>query len=173
MRLDPDDRDARTVKAAALRLIAQTTTSANTRSWCLTQARELEGDLSLDGFRRHYISARRILAAEPQVYVHALKVQLEPDRADFEFGVQFRFTDSGTNVALRIRHGVAVPAESDPGADAVIDLDLPTWASLYAGDIDAADAESSGSLTISGDRHGLAEFFSAFDHPHLAAAFGR
>jgi alkyl sulfatase BDS1-like metallo-beta-lactamase superfamily hydrolase len=173
LRLDPDDHEARTVKAGALRLIAQSVTSANARSWCLTQARELEGALSLDGFRVHHNSARRILEAAPAVYVHALKVQLDPDRAGFDFGVQFRFTDSGAQAALRIRRGVAVPADHDPDADTAIELDLPTWASLYAGDTDAAAAESAGTLTISGDRHGLAKFFSAFDQPHLTRAFTR
>ena len=171
LRLDAGDIEARTIKANALRLIAQTTTSANTRSWCLTQARELEGSLSLDRFRLHHVSGRRIFDVAPNVYVHALKVQLEPARADFEFGVQFRFTDSGTDAALRIRHGVAVPATRDDEADATIALDLPTWAALYAGDTDAVAAESAGTMTISGDRDGLRRFFAAFDQPNLATAF--
>jgi len=173
VRLDSDDADARTLKAGALRLIAQTTTSANTRAWCLTQARELEGLLSLDGFRVHHTSERRILEAAPEVYVHALKVQLEPARADFELGVQFRFTDSGTDAALRIRHGVAVPGSNDDHADVTVELDLPTWASLVAGSIDAASAESAGRLSVTGDRDGLARFFAAFDQSHLAKAFAR
>lgn len=84
-----------------------------------------------------------------------------------------RFTDSGTSVALRVRHGVAVPAKSDPVADATIELDLPTWTALNTGETDAAASESAGTLTISGDRHGLSQFFSAFDRPHLTSAFPR
>lgn len=172
LRIDPADGDAGAVKANALRLIAQVVTSANTRAWCLTQALELEGALSLDGFRVHHASARRILESPPEVYVHALKVQLEPARADFEFGVQFRFNDSDTDAALRIRHGVAVPSRRDDGADVTITLDLPTWASLYTGATDVAAAESAGTVSISGDRRGLARFFGAFDQPHLAKVFG-
>jgi alkyl sulfatase BDS1-like metallo-beta-lactamase superfamily hydrolase len=167
LRISADDADARAVKASGLRLIAQTITSANARSWCLTQARELEGALSLDRFRAHHASARRIVEAAPQVYVHALKVQLEPARADFECGVQWRFTDSDTSAALRIRRGVAVPAVDDPDADVVISLDLATWAALYAGSTTTSEAEAAGTLSISGDRTRLAEFFGAFDHPHL------
>ena len=173
LRLDPDDADGRAVKAGGLRLIAQTVPSANARSWCTTQALELEGALSLDGFRVHHLGARRVLESAPHVYVQALKVQLEPTRADFEFGVQWRFVESGTAASLRIRRGVAVPGVDDRDADATLELDLRTWADLYAGTVTAADAEAAGSLTITGDRAGLARYFDAFDHPHLATAFTR
>jgi alkyl sulfatase BDS1-like metallo-beta-lactamase superfamily hydrolase len=167
LRLDAADADAATIKAAALRVIAQTVTSANARSWCLTHAHELEGTLSLERFRVHYASARRVLDAAPDTYVHALKVQLEPARADFERGVQWRFTDSDTAASLRVRHGVAVPGGVDPDADIELNLDLPTWAALYAGDATASEAEEAGTLRVTGDRELLAQFFGAFDHPHL------
>ncbi len=172
VRLDGDDGDARMVKADALRLVAQTVTSANVRSWCLTQAREIEGSLSLDRFRVHHTSARRVGEAAPAVYVHALRVQLDPDRADFECGVQWSFTDLGVDAALRIRHGVAVPAETDPEPAATLTLDRATWAALYAGETSAADAENAGTLAVGGDRSALTRFFAAFDHPYLARAFG-
>ncbi|HEY5664901.1 MAG TPA: alkyl sulfatase dimerization domain-containing protein [Ilumatobacter sp.] len=172
LRLDPDDPDARAVKAGGLRLIARTVPSANARSWCTTQALELEGALSLDRFRVHHTSAQPVLTAAPEVYVHALKVQLEPARADFEFGVQWRFSDSGATPSLRIRRGVAVPGTADPAADAALSLDLATWAGLYAGTLTAGEAEAAGTLTVSGDRAGLGRFFAAFDQPHLAVAFG-
>lgn len=171
LRIDPDDPDARTVQADSLRLIAQTVTSANVRSWCLTQARELEGAMSLDRYRTHHTAARRVIAAEPEVYVHALRVQLEPARADMNVGVLWEFTDSASLAALRIRHGVAAPGSHDPSADVTLSLDLPTWAALYAGDTSALEAQEAGSLTISGDRSVLAQFFAAFDQPNLSTAF--
>ncbi len=171
LRVDPDDGDARTVKAGALRLIAQTVTAANVRSWCLTQARELEGELSLDRFRVHHTSARRVLEAAPEVYVHALRVQLAPERADVEIGVQWHFVDADTRASLRLRHGVAVPGSIDDHADVTLALDLATWAAIYAGDTTASEAETDGRLTIDGDRAALGRFFAAFDQPHLAAAF--
>ncbi|MFW2334647.1 alkyl sulfatase dimerization domain-containing protein [Ilumatobacter sp.] len=168
--LDADDAGARELKASALRLIAQSVTSANVRSWCLTQARELEGSADLGRFRTHHTSARRVLAAAPEVYVHALRVQLEPKRADFETCVRWRFRDSGTNATLRIRHGVAVPGRIDD-PDVEIELDLPTWARLYGGDVTAVEAESADDLVITGDRSLLTRFFGAFDQPHLVHAF--
>jgi len=172
IRLDPDDGQARAVKAGALRLIARSVTSANVRSWCLTQAAELEGTVDLTRFRAHHTSARRILAAPPEAYVHALRVQLEPARADMNTGVVWRFTDSDTTAALRVRHGVAVPAVDDPDADATLALDLPTWAALYAGDLTADEAVDAGRLTIVGERSRLPSFFAAFDQAKLATAFG-
>jgi alkyl sulfatase BDS1-like metallo-beta-lactamase superfamily hydrolase len=176
LRLDDADTAAGAVKAGALRLIAQTVTSANVRSWCLTQANELEGTVDLDRFRVHHSSARQVLRAEPHVYVHALRVQLDPAAADFEIGVQWHFTgwaatDSTTDASLRIRRGVAAPGIVDPDADVTLGLDLRTWAALYAGAIDAATAERDGVLRITGDRAALPRFFAAFDQPHLAVAF--
>jgi putative sterol carrier protein len=60
-----------------------------------------------------------------------------------------------------------VPGGDDPDAEVELALDLPTWAALYAGDTTATEAERAGTLTITGDRARLAEFFGAFDHPHL------
>ena len=176
LRLDADDGDAREIKAGALRLIGRTVTSANVRSWVMTQAAELEGTTSLDRFRVHHTSTRRVLQAEPQVYVHALKVQLDPAKADFECGVQWHLTgwsatDPATDASLRIRHGVAVPGTKDAAADVTLTLDRRTWAALYAGAIDAATAEHDGALRITGDRSVLPRFFAAFDQPHLAVAF--
>lgn len=171
LRLDREDGDARRLKADALRLTAQSVTSANVRSWCMTQARELEGLVSLERFRNHHPSARRVLGAAPEVYVHALKVQLDPDRADFEVGVQWYFSDTRTDASLRIRRGVAIPGKNDSAADITLDLDLPTWAALYAGETTASDAEVAGDLTVTGDRTMLASFFAAFDQPQLAGSF--
>ncbi len=172
VRLDPDDGPAHAVKAGALRLIAQSVTSANVRSWCLTQAAELEGTVDLTRFRAHHTSARRVLTAPPETYVHALRVQLEPERAGFDTGVLWRFTDTDVSAALRVRHGVAVPASDDPDADVTIALDLATWAALYAGELTAAEAVDAGRLAVTGDGSALAGFFAAFDQPKLAAAFG-
>jgi len=171
LRLDGEDAEARRLKADALRLIARSVTSANVRSWCLTQARELEGLVSLDRFRNHHPSSRRVLAAAPEVYVHALKVQLDPSRADFDLGVQWHFRDTGTDASLRVRRGVAVPGTNDSAADITIDLDLPTWAALYAGEVTASDAVAAGKLTVTGDRTMLTSFFEAFDQPALAGSF--
>jgi alkyl sulfatase BDS1-like metallo-beta-lactamase superfamily hydrolase len=171
LRLDPDHAEAKSIKAGALRLIGQSVTSANVRAWCMTQANELEGTISLDRYRVPHSSARRVLEAAPEVYVHALRVQVEPMRADFEFAVQWRFRDSDTNASLRMRNGLAVPGEVDPAPDATLTLDLPTWAGLYAGSVTSAEAHAAGGLTIEGDAGGLVVFFGAFDHPYLARMF--
>lgn len=170
LRLDRSDTDARRIKAAALRLVGQTVTSTNIRSWCMTQANELEGTISLDRFRAHHTSARRVLEGAPELYVHALKVQLDPvAAADVETAVQWHFTDSGVDASLRVRRGVAVPGRVDPDPMATLRLDLGAWAALYSGAKRADDL--AGSLTIAGDRSALNSFFALFDHPHLRSAF--
>ena len=167
LRLDPADAEAVTTKASALRGIAQSTTSANVRSFCLTQALELEGTISLDRLREPHASRSRVLSSSPETYVHALRVQLDPAAAaGVHHCVQWRF-DDGTTASLRVRDGVAVPGAAVDDANTTISLSLETWADLYSGKATLDDAVASGELVVEGDTAGLRRFFGCFDNPHL------
>ena len=173
LRIDIDDTGAKAIKADSLRLIGQTTSAANVRSWCLTQASELEGSISLDRFRSHHTSRTRVLGSAPEVYVHALRVQLDPLAAEgLHHCVEWRF-DDGTIASLRLRDGVAVAAGAIDDADTTLELTLDAWADIYSGAVHAATAQEEGRLTVSGDIDALAAFFAPFDQPHLKVAFAR
>lgn len=165
--LDPGDPDARRSAAAGLRAIAQTTTGTNARGYCLTQALELEGHLSLDGLRVPVTSRARVLAAPPATYVHALRVQVVPERAagrfqcvEWNFGYQQR-------ASLRLRDGVAVPGGAVDDADIVMYLGLDSWADLYSGVRTLDEAVAGGDLELGGTIDELTDFFACFEHPHL------
>ena len=60
VRVDPDHAEDRRRLASALRTIAQRTTAANIRNWCLTRALELDGQLDVSRFRRHRFSGGQV-----------------------------------------------------------------------------------------------------------------
>lgn len=57
------------------------------------------------------------------------------------------------------------------GADATLELDLSTWAELYAGEVTAGEVEAAGAPTIRIDRIAPARFVEAFDQAPLGSAF--
>ncbi len=151
-------------KAAALRRIGQTTTSANVRAFTLTEARELEGLTDRSGLTRPVVSRHQVRTAPAATYLRALRVQIDPDRAaDLHRRLVVQLDDAEP-MALHVRGGVAAfesPPRGEP--DLLLELDLDAWADLICG------KESVGAL-LDSDRARLAvgsvteltEYFDAF-----------
>ena len=158
----------RELLAEALRLVGQRTTSANVRNWCLTRARELEGSLDLDRFRRHVFSRSTVLDTSPTTSVHAMRVLVDPDAAEgVADELAFSFPD-GTTAGLLLRHQVAVPTDGS-SADLTLALGVETWADICSGRRTVRAAIDDGAAILDGDRDRLERVVACFDHP----SFGR
>ncbi|MGB0386366.1 MAG: alkyl sulfatase dimerization domain-containing protein [Ardenticatenaceae bacterium] len=108
LRSEPNHPQARQLKADALRKIAQLTSAANTRAFCLMEARTLEGKIDPTRITRLAPSSGRVMSAPPERYVEALRVHLNPElSANQDICAAFRFQDTGTHVALHVYRGVA------------------------------------------------------------------
>lgn len=170
LRLDPSDVDARITKAKALRLLGQTTTSANLRSFCLTHARELEGALTMDFFAPGTMPADMIRRADPRTFVRALRVQVDPERvAGKNQRLSVTFSDRRTSAGLHLRNGVAAYLEPAPAdSELALKLDGATWADLYTGSTTLRDAMAQGRAAIArGSLDEVEAFFDVFDHTKL------
>jgi alkyl sulfatase BDS1-like metallo-beta-lactamase superfamily hydrolase len=169
VRVDAGDAKARELGAAALRTLAQRTTSSNVRSVCLMRARELEGQADSSRFNSRPAREHQVLAAPPGRFVQALRVQLDPAKsADFEGTALWRFTDPDTVAALCVRRGVAEYLDRDPG-DAEFELRLThrIWARLFAGRVSLEDATAAGDVELIGDPSRARAFFDLFDFTKL------
>lgn len=165
-RADGGTAEDRAALGAVLRAIAQRTTSANIRSWCLTRALELDGELDLDRFRVHRFSAKEVAAGDPISYVHALRVVLDPSAASgIDDEIVWRFRD-GVTAGLRIRNCVAVPTDGT-GADAGVESDLTTFASVIGRRLGLREAIESGSARVIGDVDRVGRLLACFDHEDL------
>jgi alkyl sulfatase BDS1-like metallo-beta-lactamase superfamily hydrolase len=167
-RADGGSPGERQLLGAVLRAFAQRTTAANIRNWCLTRARELDGQLDLGRYRVHRIAAGAVRSNPPEMSVHGLRVLLRPEAAVGRHEeLRWDFGD-GQSVGLRLRDGVAVPTNG-ADADLAIALDLADWASIVGGKVDLSEALGSGRVTVTvGSSSAVSTFFACFDHPTLA-----
>ncbi|MEM9652059.1 MAG: alkyl sulfatase dimerization domain-containing protein [Actinomycetota bacterium] len=170
-RADGGTEEDRRLLASVLRAIGQRTTSANVRNWVITRALELEGSLDLARFRTHRFGQRDVLANPPEVYVRALRVLVDPDRAEgVDDHLRWEFED-GTRVGLRVRRAVAVPTDGRD-AELAMALSLETWARIAANKLTVAEAIEAGLLTTTGDPARISAVLDSFDHAGLATPIG-
>ena len=161
---DAIERDSKLL-ANCLRTVAQKTTAANIRNWCLTYALELEGLLNLERHRKHRFSRSVVMANPPSSTVHALRVLLDPNLAiDYEQELRWEF-ENGETTGVLIRNQVAIPTD---GKDAhlVIRLSIETWADLLSGTLSLSDSLIS-KISTSNTSEEITKFLSHFDLPSL------
>jgi alkyl sulfatase BDS1-like metallo-beta-lactamase superfamily hydrolase len=160
VRVDPDHADDRRRLGTALRRIGQRTTAANIRNWCLTRARELDGDLDTSRFRVHRFGRDQIATADPYELVHVLRVMLDPHRcsgADQHLRVEFPDGSAG----LHVRNHVAVPTAGDD-ADLVLTIGRAAWGDALNGGRSIAHVLGDGDATAS-DPAAVVEMLSWFE----------
>ena len=147
-----------------MRGIAQHTTSANIRNYCLTRALELEGSIDLSRFRGHRFHYDDVLQAAPTRFVPVLRVLLDPAKADdLEDELTWHFS-TGERIGMRIRGQVAVPTQGEQ-TDLVMTLSPETWAGLLSGKLTFSAAEDEGIISVVGDLQRVKRFLASFDLP--------
>ena len=158
-RAEQTDRD---LLAAALRTVAQRTTAANVRNWCLTRARQHDGSLDMSRHNQHRLNAVALSAGPPAAAVDILRVLLDPELlGNTNLHLAWVFED-GTRRGLHLRNGVACPTSGD-GASIVVGCELRTWAAILGGKTTLSAALELGSLSVSGDVARFTAAMSCFD----------
>ena len=162
---DADESDKHLL-AKTLRLIAQRTTAANIRNWCLARARHLDGTFDLTRFNQHRLSRKQVLNSSSETAVSILRVLLVPERAsEIDKHVCFKFVGR-QQTGLHIRNCIAVPTDGND-AEINVECDIETWAEILAGDLALSVALSQKKLTVKGDAHMLQHALQVFDVKNL------
>jgi len=160
------EADDRTLLAGVLRALAQGTSAANIRNWCLTRALELEGALDLSRVAEHRLRPAQLAARPPRETFHLMRVMIDPDRAEgIDHHVRFDFPDAAP-AGLHVRNGVSV-ATDGAGAGASVAV---TWVDLIkalCGQTRLSELEASGAARLSGDAALTRRALAAFDLPGL------
>ncbi|WP_054691360.1 alkyl sulfatase dimerization domain-containing protein [Desulfosarcina cetonica] len=161
-RLDPMDKDVRQLKADILRKLGQLTTGSIPRAFLLSEARALEGDVTIP---RLIPPAPENIAGSPTTFVDFFRVRIDPKKSqDTDQVLEFVFTDAGKPaVGLHVRRGIAeyipVPADYYREADFVVKLDSGTWATLYLSSLDLGEAIDSKAVELEkGKKMNLSRF---------------
>jgi alkyl sulfatase BDS1-like metallo-beta-lactamase superfamily hydrolase len=161
VRAEPENEDAKLVKAAALRALGYQQLNPIARSWYLTGALELEGTLDPDQI---LLAMTAMLAPEGTArdIVSGWRYQLDSDKAgQTRMTVGMRITDTGEEVTVRLRNTILLVEDGiADDADAVVEVTSTQLTGL--GDVSsvttsAGDADAFGQLVslLDGDMVGF------------------
>lgn len=115
-------------KVEAMYAMSESTMSHNLRSWYLTQARVLKGEIALPNTMPAMPNA---VALDVLNYVDNYRIRLNHEKAgDTAAKIGFQF-DGGEEMALEIRNGVSYSRTSLEGADVVIKMNPAHFTKLY------------------------------------------
>ena len=171
IRIDHEDRDARVLKAAALRRLGYASMNINWRNWYLTSAMELEGKIRpvavLQAMAQNFSSADVIAQWPPARLVEGLSVRLRAeDTGDINLVAGFRFADTGDEHALEIRRAIAQFHEALPDEpDFVLVMPKQVFMGLSLGVMTVEQALETGAATVEGSEEAAKAFFGYFDPP--------
>jgi alkyl sulfatase BDS1-like metallo-beta-lactamase superfamily hydrolase len=143
MQLDPNDADARKIRADAARAMGQHTASANARGFYITEALAMENKLKL-GDQPVTLEMARLLLGTPDVEqlmeasledsFQYLRYMVDPRKAE---NMRLIFTvaikDAPGMRQLELRNGVIIVTDADQKSAAHIDVSRRAWSEFIAG----------------------------------------
>ena len=170
-RIDPQDKEVRTVKADTLRQMAYVSTGNNDRAHLMSQALALEGKVTIP---RLIPPPPAQISASPATFVDYFRVRIDPLKSDeTDKFVRFDFAD-GTSAGLDIRRAiaefVAVPDTYLRKPDVIVSMSGETWARLYLSQATPEDLIKSGDIKVTGDSAEAARLINLFDRYSPAKA---
>ncbi len=161
-RADGGSIEERGLLANVLREISQRTTSANIRGWCLTRVLELEEKIDLTRFRTHRFGHSQVLAGSAEIFIHSLKVLIDPLKAEgLNMHLRWKITN-GITTGLWVRNCVAIPTDG-ADADNEIVLSQEALADLLSGRSSLDETISEGKVEINGDASQTRQLLGCFD----------
>jgi len=162
--IDNQDKDARQLKAEALRQMAYVSTGANDRAHLMSQALALEGKVNI---ARLIPPPPESVIASPTTFVNYFRVRIDPQKSDTtnKF-IRFEFAD-GSKAGLHIRRAVAEfvpkPDSYQRTPDVTLAMTGQTWFKLYLSQDTPEDLIKSGEIKVIGDEAEAARLINLFD----------
>ena len=165
IRLDKNDMEARKLKAAALRHVGYGNRNAQYRHWCLTAARELEGILP-EQHKRSFDASDVIRFYPPDFIIRMVTSQLRAEETlDVRMTLGVVITDSGENIWLEIRNGVAILNDRAPDpVDVTIEMTRDLLNKTKFQPEKTIEAVNGGALTVKGSKEDTLRFFNYFEN---------
>jgi alkyl sulfatase BDS1-like metallo-beta-lactamase superfamily hydrolase len=170
-RLDPQDRDIRRLKADILHKLGHITPAQTIRSWYLSQAAALRGDLRIPLLQ--FANIRILALADPAESIDQYRVRIDPGKsADLDIVLAIAIADRGTRHALHLRRGVVEfvrnPDDCRRAPEIEVVTDFENWLRFFSCKRSLADFLAAATFRR-GDAAAAERFFSAFDAFDLAA----
>ena len=163
---DPDNEEAKLLKAHALRVIGQRYESFDARHWALTTAQELEGKITIVPGAFVQSSPEQIAELPIEKLLKALPTKLDPQKAaDVNMVVGIYYSDIDEAYTLHVRNSILAVTEGMPeNAEVSVTLDSATHKLIVGGHLTVLDAIDSGLVEFTGTpTYTFGEFSSMFD----------
>ena len=162
---NPDNDEAKFLKAYALRVIGQQMLSADGRHWALTSALELEGKITVDPKAFTQTSPEQLASLPIEKLLKSLSTKIDPEKTEDEsFILNVIYTDLEQDFTLHFRNGIlAVSQGLDVSPDHEITLDSQTHKLLVSGNLSLDDAIKSGKIKSVGNTNELKTWLGYLD----------
>ncbi|MFH2063650.1 MAG: alkyl sulfatase dimerization domain-containing protein [Pseudomonadota bacterium] len=163
LRLEPDNRQAKDMKAAALTALGEKQIASTARNYYLTQALEVKGDITIT--QRKNKEMEMVHSIPLAAIFNALSVKLDPVKsADTDQVVGFRFPDTREAYTVHVRRGVAELQPRFPeNPDITVTVDAVAWKEIVAKMRNPAMALLKGDIRIEGGTFDLIGFLRLFE----------
>jgi len=162
--IDNQDKEARQLKAAALRQMAYVSTGANDRAHLISQALALEESVTI---ARLIPPADAAIAAMPTTFVDYFRVRIDPEKSgETNSFVRFEFSD-GTSAGLHVRRAVAEfvpdPGKYQQAPDITLKMTGETWSDLYVSRKTPKELMKNGEIEVIGNAEEAERVLDLFD----------
>ncbi|MBI5505248.1 MAG: MBL fold metallo-hydrolase [Deltaproteobacteria bacterium] len=152
------------VRAASLRMMATTESSANGRNYYMSEALEAEGKIKIEPPDPAKAPIELLRAIPIETFMRSLCTHLRPDKARGRtMAVGFRFPDLGQEWGVWVRNSVAELQPRLPErADMMVTVDSQVWKEILARKRNATAAFVRGDVKVDRNRLELVRFLLLF-----------
>lgn len=163
LQIEPNNSEAKQIKADALRKMAQVTPATTTRHFYLSQALELEGKLDRS-MASEMLSKDKLMSAPRDTLLKILRASINPDKCiDMEKTVKFNFVDEKVSYGLIIRKGVGQIVKEPATADIEVQIPYQTLVDVIVKEKDFVKCIQSGEIKIIGDMQLFQQIMGIFE----------
>ncbi|MEH6944205.1 alkyl sulfatase dimerization domain-containing protein [Bacillus sp. JJ722] len=166
--IDPDNQEARQIKANALRQMGYVTPAISSRNFYLTQALVLEGKVDFAHIPPGFpgtLDEESMKKLPIENFVRLLEYKIDPEKsANIDKILSITFTDLHQEISLHVRRGVAECINRKPlKADMSIELSRGTWFDIIFGKLDVVDGITAGKVKVNGEQEEVTSLFKVFE----------
>lgn len=153
LEVQPENEEAKQMKADSLRKMSQVTTATTTRYFYTTNALDLEGKLDINAIQAP-VMVDIIKTMDPGAFVNSYRLNIDPKKAEsVNIKIAFQFTGNDKNYGLTIRNGIGVYSENIQNADVTYKMNSDYWfESIIGGTSNLAQGIKDGHITVEGNQ---------------------
>ena len=160
---NPDNENAKLLKAQALRILGQQSTSSGARNWYLSQALELE-DKAPESIS-YFQTSNALTYISNEVILSQFSSKLNPEKsgnAELTLGILIEDLEEGHTIQIR-KAVMEYQSQLPDNYDVFVTTNDETFKKLVSGQVKIEDAINSGDVLVDGDVEELFRIISYFD----------